>query len=65
MDREAILRELRRQGRRRQRALAEDEDARKQIAALAKAGRAIGMPKTHIADAADISRPSLDDMLRR
>jgi hypothetical protein len=60
-----ILRELRRRGRRRQHALAIDAEERAEIARLAKLARNAGIAKLRIVEAAQISRPSLDDMLRR
>lgn len=62
---DAIYDELRRAGKDRQAALDADAAARARIARLAAAALRAGGRKWDIAQAAQISRPSLDDMLKR
>jgi hypothetical protein len=61
---DALMEQLAAQGDRRTAAKAEAADATKEIAKLARQARKAGAMKVDICDAAQISRPALDTMLR-
>jgi DNA invertase Pin-like site-specific DNA recombinase len=63
-DEDLRLKELRRHGRTRRRDLASIDRTMEKIAPLVRALRADGFPKTLIAEAAHITRPTLDLILR-
>lgn len=60
-----VIKQLTQQGKRRAKAEANRAEALAEIARLAHEARAAGHSKKAIYTAAGISRPSLDDMLRR
>lgn len=64
MERETALTQLTEQGERRAAAKREAANAMDAISRLARAAHQAGAHKTEIAEAAQISRPTLDEILR-